>query len=113
MTEFRDRDYLLHIVDAIQKINRNILSRGKEQFFSDEVLQDSAVRNLEIIGEAVSKLSAAVKQQYPEVKWRQISAMRNRLIHGYITVNYAVVWDTINTDLPVFEQQITAIQKRL
>ena len=67
-----------------------------------EVVQDGVIRNLEIIGEAVTKLSATLKTTQGDVAWSEISGMRNRLIHGYINVNLPIVWDTVEKVLPGF-----------
>lgn len=91
----RDRDYLTHIEAAVRKIQR--------------FLKDTVIRNLEIIGEAVSKLSQEITSQYSDVPWREIAGMRNRLIHGYISVDLHIVWDTVILVLPDFLQKIRAI----
>jgi uncharacterized protein with HEPN domain len=108
--EFRDTDYLEHIQTAIKKILRYLESIDEGEFRADELLQDAVIRNLEIIGEAVSKLSAALKANYLDVPWTEISGMRNRLIHGYISVNLQIVWDTVQEILPKFSGRIQQIQ---
>ena len=60
-TDLRDRDYLEHILHAIEKISKYVEGSGKDGFFQDEMVQDAVVRNLEVIGEAVSKLSESLK----------------------------------------------------
>ena len=104
--ESRDDDYMGHILFAIEKINRYIEISGKDSFFKDEMVQDAIIRNLEIIGEAVTKLSESLKTENGQIPWRQISGMRNRLIHGYMTINLEIVWNTVDKLLPGFESQI-------
>jgi len=84
----RDDDYMEHILFAIEKINRYVEISGKDGFSQNEMVQDAVIRNLEIIGEAVSKLSESLKTE--NGPWRQISGMRNRLIHGYMNTNLEI-----------------------
>lgn len=77
-----DRVYLLHIRDAIQHI-LDYTKEGREAFLRDRRTQDAVVRNLEIVGEAVKHLGDALKSEHPEIPWKQIAGMRDRLIHEY------------------------------
>jgi uncharacterized protein with HEPN domain/predicted nucleotidyltransferase len=105
--QFRDADYLNHIQKAIEKIHR--YSSDREEFFRREEIQDAVIRGLEIIGEAVSRLSQDLKDVHPNVPWQQISGLRNRLIHGYFDVQLDRVWETVEEDVPGFEQAISEI----
>lgn len=64
------------------------------------------MRNLEIVGEAVKNLSPQFKANYPEIQWKAISGMRDKLIHEYFGVNLNLVWHTIDHDVPGFLQEI-------
>jgi uncharacterized protein with HEPN domain len=79
----------------------------------DEKTQDAVIRNLEIIGEAATKLSPELKAKYDEIPWGDIAGMRNRLIHGYFEVNLDIVWSTVEKVLPEFEAQIKALRREL
>lgn len=105
----RDRDYLKHIESAVCKIQRFLKDTDESQFMEDDLLQDGVIRNLEIIGEAVSKLSQEITSHHTDVPWREIAGMRNRLIHGYISVDLQIVWDTVIFVLPDFLEKIRAI----
>ncbi|VVM06468.1 HepT-like ribonuclease domain-containing protein [Methylacidimicrobium tartarophylax] len=109
----RDQDYLEHIQEAISKIQRFTAGKSEADFLSDALLQDAVIRNLEIIGEAVSKLSADLKTEHGDVPWGEISGMRNRLIHGYMTVNLEIVWSTVEKVVPDFLLKVTGIQGEL
>ena len=78
----------------------------KDPFFNNEMLQDAVVRNIEIIGEAASKLSESFTKSHPDIEWRTIIAARNRLIHAYDTIDYQIVWDVLSADLPVLEGKL-------
>lgn len=111
--DLRDRDYLEHIQDAIGKIQRYVAGMSEAGFMADDLVQDAVIRNLEIIGEAVTNLSPELKARHDDVAWGEISGMRNRLIHGYVTVNLQIVWDTVEKVLPGFLAEVLDIQSAL
>ena len=81
-----DEAYLRHILDAIRRVERYV-SAGREAFLADPMPQDAVLRQLEVIGEAVKRLSAATRQEHPEIPWREIAGMRDVLIHQYFAVD--------------------------
>lgn len=95
----RDRQYLLHILDAIQQI-LTYTSDGQGAFLADRKSQDATIRNLEIIGEAVKRLSPAVLGAHPQIPWKQIAGMRDKMIHDYFGVDHRLVWDVVERHLP-------------
>lgn len=107
-----DQVYLLHIQDALRRI-RSYTRDGEAAFSADLKTQDAVIRNFEIIGEAVKNLSENLKSAHPEILWRDIAAMRDKLIHEYFGVKLQLVWRTIQNDLPVFEQQTVSILEAL
>lgn len=98
--------YIDDMLSAIDRINRYCEGIKKDAFFEDEMLQDAAVRNIEVIGEAASKLSESFMKGHPDIEWRTIIAARNRLIHAYDAIDYRIVWDVISADLPVLEGKL-------
>jgi uncharacterized protein with HEPN domain len=103
-----DRVYLLHIRDAISRI-LEYTREGKEAFFARPIVQDAVVRNVEIIGQAVKNLSDSLKASYPQVPWRRIAGMRDKMIHEYFGVNLQLVWEVVERDLPEFQRAIESM----
>ena len=81
-------------------------------FLADDLTQDAIIRNLEIIGEAAGKLSAAFRNANSDVPWQKIAGMRNKLIHGYFSVDMPLVLDTVRVMLPDFRARIEALRRR-
>jgi uncharacterized protein with HEPN domain len=99
-------DYLEDILDAIEKATAFIQGMTYEQFAQDAKTVFAVIHALEIVGEATKQIPQSVKNSYPEVPWRQMAGMRDKLIHDYSGVNLAVVWKTVVEDLPKLEPLI-------
>lgn len=95
-------EYLRHILDEIEYLMSERECLNKEQFLQSETLKRAFVRSIEIIGEASKKVSSEIKNQYPEVEWRAITGMRDRLIHNYFGVDYDIVWDVVQNKISIF-----------
>lgn len=94
-----DRVYLLHIRDAILRV-AEYTAEGRAAFLSRPMIQDAVVRNLEIIGEAVKNLTEPLKAHHPEIAWKRIAGMRDKMIHEYFGVNLDIVWAAVERNLP-------------
>ncbi|MEN9372870.1 MAG: hypothetical protein RIR79_422 [Pseudomonadota bacterium] len=108
----RVADYLQHILEAINNIQDYITGLDLQAFIADRKTRDAVIRNLEIIGEAcnnVSKKHSSFATEHDHVPWSFAYEMRNALAHGYFTVDYAMVWQTIEFDLPHLKAQITEL----
>ena len=103
-----DRERLLDILEAVERIEVQA-ARGRSTFADEELAQTAVIRWIEIIGEAARGVSAELRQEYPEVPWRRMVAMRNVLIHGYFDIDVDLVWSVAQNDLPKLEAQIRAI----
>jgi uncharacterized protein with HEPN domain len=80
-----------------------------EEFMADETLRRAVVRSLEIIGEAAKKVTEEFRTSYPDIEWRAMSGMRDRLIHDYFGVDYELVWDVVQNRIPMLQRQISSI----
>jgi uncharacterized protein with HEPN domain len=100
---------LTDILNAIEAIEEYLLNFSEDAFYRDRKTKDAVVRNFEIIGEASRQLPAEVKLLYPDIDWRKITDLRNRIIHEYFGVDYVLIWEIVELDLPAFKQKIQAI----
>jgi uncharacterized protein with HEPN domain len=100
-----DRVYLLHIRDALDRVAA-YTAGGREGFFGDPKTQDAVVRNLEIVGEAAKRLSESVRALAPEVPWKAIAGMRDKLVHDYFGLNLEIVWQTVEREAPGLRRRI-------
>ena len=83
--------------------------RSRTDLDRDLMFRYALVKALEIIGEAASQIPEIVKDQYPLIRWRAISSMRNRLVHSYYDINYDIVWDAVNVDVPVLIELLSPL----
>lgn len=107
----RDELYLRHILDAIDAIG-GYVEVGEAAFRDDVMRQDAVLRRLAVIGEAVKLLSAESLAAEPEVPWRRIAGMRDRLIHGYSSVDLDIVWRVTQVELPALAAAIERLLSR-
>jgi uncharacterized protein with HEPN domain len=112
----RLRDYLGHILEAVERIQRYTADLDKPGFEAAEQTQDAVIRNFEIIGEAsrnIEKRFPDFAREHANVPWGFAYEMRNALAHGYFKVDLGIVWDTIQIDLPGFAEKVRALRDGL
>ena len=103
-------DYLRHILDECDYVVSVITEDTVEDDLLDnETLKRAVVRSLEIIGEATKKIPADFKSKWPEIPWKNMAGMRDKLIHDYMGVNYSIVLDVVKNTIPVLKEQIEEI----
>ncbi|MCX7119962.1 MAG: DUF86 domain-containing protein [Legionellales bacterium] len=109
-------DYLEHILEALKRIFHYVDDIDEVVFLTNELVQDAVLRNLEIIGEAANKLVRYHDEfikQYSNVPWEDMYWMRNRISHGYFSIDFEIIWKTIEQDLPELEVQIQSIYQKI
>jgi uncharacterized protein with HEPN domain len=96
----RDRDFLEDIVEALGRIAEYIDGLTLSGFLNDRKTEDAVARNLEIIGESSKNVSDVLKIKYPEIPWKKLSGLRDKLIHFYFGIDYKIVWNVAKKELP-------------
>ncbi|RME23459.1 MAG: DUF86 domain-containing protein [Deltaproteobacteria bacterium] len=101
---------LSDIIESIEKIERYVSALSYDGFIADEKTIDAVVRNLEIIGEASNRLPESFQAQHPEIEWRRIVGLRNRIVHAYFGLDLEIIWEILQNELPVLKTKISAIK---
>jgi len=104
-----DTVYLRHVLDAIVKIQTYPKGIDESEFQAQSLIQDGVIRQLEIIGEAVKRISVTTRNVSPQIPWPAIAGMRDKLIHDYFGVNLDQVWLTATTDIAELKTAVIAI----
>ena len=105
--------YLQDILDAIEKIKKYTAKVDYEMFSKNQMMIDAVLMNIAIIGESVKKIPEDVKERYPDIPWKDIAGMRDKVIHDYFGVDVNIVWETIKKNVPELEQKIKVMLKEL
>ena len=105
------RLYLKDIFEAMGAVQTFVEGMDFDLFVEDDKTTSAVVRKLEIIGEAAKNVPETIRQKYPQVPWRNMAGMRDRIIHAYFAVDYVVVWDTLKIDIPPLQPIIEQILK--
>jgi uncharacterized protein with HEPN domain len=112
-SDLRLADYLDHMAQAIERIQRYTANMTVEAFALNSLVQDAVIRNLEIIGEAARNVEREYPEfaaAHPDVPWEDMYLMRNRVSHGYFAVDTGVVWQTLIRDLPELQGELARIR---
>ena len=111
-SERRQEDYLHDILDYAQKAERFLAELpSSEALGADERTLLAVIRCLEVIGEAAKRVSPDLRSKYPEVQWRGMMGMRDKVIHGYFGVDSEVVWRTVKEDLPLLREAMAEVME--
>jgi uncharacterized protein with HEPN domain len=106
-----DRLLLVHIHKEIVFLRKITGGREYDDLLSDEYFAHAVIRALEVIGEAVKNVSPSLKERHPDIGWREIAGLRDKVIHRYFEINWQIVWNVITDDLPELERKISALLK--
>jgi len=105
--------FLEHILESILLIEEYVRDKNRSDFLKSKQLQDSVVRRIEIIGEAIKNIPNDFKEKYTQIPWREFTGMRDILIHQYFGIDLDLTWQVIYRDLPKLKKQIIDIKKEI
>ena len=104
-----ESSFLKDILSACQKIEAMVAATSEASFLNDEIMPAAVLHHLTVIGEAISRLSDELKDHHPEVPWRQIIAVRHRIVHAYFDLDWQILWDATIDDIPELRRQVLNI----
>lgn len=101
-----DSVYLGHMLDAAQKIAARTHEKTRAQYDASEDLQIVLAFLIQTIGEAASRIAPELRDQHPEIPWKQIVGMRNRIVHDYMNIDADIVWEVVTRNIPTLIAQL-------
>lgn len=104
-----DKERILHILDAIKNIEDFTKDLSYDEYLDDFKLRLAVVKLFEIIGEAVSAISTEIQEENPDVEWAVVKSVRNVLVHEYFGIDYKVIWNSIQENLPTLKKNLQGI----
>ena len=107
------QDYLNDILEAITDIREFTDGMAFADFVADKKTKAAVIRNIEIIGEAAGKLPKQIHDSYPEIPWKDLCGLRNKMAHEYFGVDLTIVWQTLEDDLAPLASTISEILRDL
>ena len=107
------RDYILDILTSIQEIEEFVEGMDFEEFVTDRKTINAVIRSLEVMGEAVKKIPSEIRTKYPEIPWKYIAGMRDKLIHEYHSVDLEIIWEVIEKEIPPLKPKFAKILEEL
>ena len=102
-------DYIQDILDAIVDAREFTSGMKLEGFIKDKKTINAVVRSLEVIGEAAKKIPDDMREEYPEIPWKRMAGMRDKLIHAYFGVDLEIVWEVVQSELPPIEPLVQRV----
>ena len=104
-----DLQRLLHIRDAINEAQNFVGNVSFDEFINNTMMCYACTKLIENVGEAAKHISLEVKSQFPAISWKRITGMRHILVHEYFGVDFEVLWNVMQTELPILKPQIQQI----
>lgn len=106
---FEPREFLRHILAEAEYLASVSATLTREQLDEDPTLQRAIVRSIEVIGEASKKVPANVRAAHPQIEWKAMAGMRDRLIHDYFGVDHDIVWDVLKNKIPRLRTELVRV----
>jgi len=106
-------DYLDDILESVEKIRRFTQGMSYDEFIDDPKTVDAVLRNFEVIGEATKNVPDDIRKEHADVPWSEMAGMRDKLIHGYATVELQIIWETVQKEIPALRTQIESVRDEL
>jgi len=108
-----DRIYLKHILDEIIFLKRISSDKTLEDLIHDDYFSHAVRSAIEVIGEASKNVPDSLKENHQDIPWRDMAALRDRIIHGYFSIDFSIVWNVITDDLPILKPKIVSLLNEL
>jgi len=105
----KDKERVGHVLDAINQINAIKQNLTYEDFVSNLAAKWALVKLVEIVGEACIKITNETKEKYPDIKWRQIAGTRHILVHDYNVIDFPLLWEILEKEIPILKEQLENI----
>ena len=105
----RDKLYLADMVEACDDIAEFVREHNVESFTENKAVRGAVLQKLIVIGEAAARLSPELKSRWREIEWAEIAGLRNRVVHGYFSVEWPIIWVAATEEVPALRQQVARI----
>lgn len=105
--------YILDMIEYMERAEQYIKNLKYNEFINDIKTSDAVIRCIEVIGEAAKNIPEELKNKYPSIPWRNIAGMRDKIVHGYFSVDFEEVWLTVKEDIPKIKPLIKKILEDL
>ena len=107
------RDYLADIIESAFEVETFIAGMSYDDFFRDKKTINAVIRSLEVMGEAAKRVPEEIRVNYPEIPWKRMAGMRDKLIHEYAGVDLETVWDVATEELPALKPMLERLKDNL
>jgi uncharacterized protein with HEPN domain len=107
------RDYLIDILESASEVEVFIAGMSFDDFFRDKKTINAVIRSLEVMGEAAKRVPEGIRANYPEIPWKRMAGMRDKLIHEYAGVDLETVWDVATEELPAIKPMLERLKENL
>ncbi|GAG07835.1 unnamed protein product [marine sediment metagenome] len=109
----QDEVFIRHILDEIDFLIDSSKGLEYEVLIKDETLKRAFVRSLEVIGEATKNISSEFRQKHPDIEWRELTGLRDKLVHRYFGVKWEIVWDVVKSKIPQLKERIEGVLEEM